>query len=237
MRKYVLVFMLCSVAGGCASTKVFMGSYDSVKITVSTNQAQMTAKNFPYETRLSGKEVEKKLVGKPTSVLEDEADNDGCETGDTQGKLHVTIVCSDESLIKELSNNFYKSGFTFEKRFHKPSRESTVISEVIIYPKRKVITDTKEEYHLIEFETMGGLSGGTHRLFVKEPLAFLFKLKKIKNEIKTITMFITYSNILKNCNFILKENETILPDSSKLQVLSEIISTIEKPIKVVFTVM
>ena len=83
MRKYILVLVFCLLAVGCVNTKVFMGSYDSVKITVSSDRAQMTAENFPYETRLSGKKVEKKLVGKPTSVLEDETDNDGCETGHT----------------------------------------------------------------------------------------------------------------------------------------------------------
>jgi hypothetical protein len=232
MRKYVLVFMVCLVAVGCANTKVFMGSYDSVKITVSCNQAQMTVENLPYETQSSGEKLERKIS--EGLICVDTTESDSCKTGNTQGKLHVTIVCSDEKLVKELSNIFGKDGFTVNNRFH-GRYKSTSISKVTIYPKRKVITDTKEEYHLIEFETMGDLSCGTHRLFVKEPLAFMFKLKKIKNEIKKITMFITYSNIINNCNFIVKENDIILPDDSKFKVLLEIISTMRKPIKMIFT--
>lgn len=232
MRKYVLVFLVCLGAVGCANTKVFMGSYDLVKITVSGNKAQMTAENFPYETQSSGEKLERKISEEPICV--DTTDSDSCKASNFKGKLQVTIVCSDEGLIRELSNNFYESGFTVEKRFHKPSNKSTIISEVTIYPKRKYTSDTDGDYHVVEFETRGDLSGGTHRLFVKEPLAFMFKLMKIKDKIKKITMLVTYSNIIKNCNFIIKENDAILPDNSKFKVLSKAISTTEKPISVVF---
>lgn len=224
--------MLCPLVIGCGTTKVFMGSYDFVKITVSGNQAQMSAENLPYEVQSSGGKVEKKIFDKP--VLVDKADNNSYEDDSLKDKLHVNFVCSDEKLEKEFSSFFGKDGPIINDRFH-GTYKSTIISKLTIYPKKKVITDTEGEYHLIEFETMGGLSGGTHRLFVKEPLAFMFKLMKIKDEIKKITMLITYSNIIKNCDFIVKENETILPDNSKLQVLSQIITTMKRPIKIIFT--
>lgn len=231
MRKYVLVFMVCLVAVGCANTKVFMGSYDSVKITISGNQAQMTAENFPSETQSLGEKLKRKISAEPICVGTTESDF--CKAGNFKGKLHISIVCSDEKLVKEISSIFGKDGFTIDTRFH-GTYKSSIISKVTVYPKRKHITNTEDEYHLIEFETMGGLSGGTHRLFVKEPLAFMFKLMKTKDEIKKITMLITYSNIIKNCNFFVKEHDIILPDDSKLPVLSKIISTTKKPISVAF---
>lgn len=225
MRKYVLVFMVCLVAVGCASTKVFMGSYDSVKITVSGNQAQMTAENLPYETQSSGEKLERKISEGPICV--DTTESDSCKTGNTQGKLQVTIVCSDENLIRELPNNFSESGFPVEKRLRKPSNKSTIISKVTIYPKRKVITDTKEEYHLIEFETMGGLSGGIHRVLIKDPLVFMFPPENILE----IKMFITHSEYSK----FMAEDITI-PTNVNFQILSNIISTMKKPIKIIFTI-
>ena len=234
MRKYILVFIFCLLAVGCVNTKVFMGSYDSVKITVSSDRAQMTAENFPYETRLSGKKVEKKLVGKPTSVLEDETDNDGCETGDTQGKLHVTIVCSEEKRVKELSSIFGKDGFTIDTRFH-GTYKSSIISKVTVYPKRKGIDDAEGDYHLIEFETKSGLSCGIHRVLVKDPLAFIFLPMNLSADAKEIKMFITPSEYIKDGDFMAKNKTVPIPVDVNFQILSTIISTARTPIKIIFT--
>lgn len=231
MSKLIAVVLFSTFVAGCTSTRVFMGSYDFVKITVSNNQARMSAENFPSEAQSLGEKLERKISEEPICV--DTTDSDSCKASNFKGKLQVIIVCSDEKLEKEFSRIFGEDRFTVDNRFH-GTYKSTIISKVTVYPKRKVITDTEEEYHLIEFETKGGLSGGKHRFFVKEPLAFMFKLMKIKDEIKRVTMLITYSNIIRNCNFIVKENDIILPDNSKLQVLSKIISATKKPISIVF---
>ncbi|HHT9122700.1 MAG TPA: hypothetical protein ACFYEF_07500 [Candidatus Wunengus sp. YC63] len=225
MKKYILVFMFCLVAAGCVNTKVFMGSYDSVKITVSANQAQMTAENFPSEVQLSGGKLERKISEEPICV--DTTDSDSCKASNFKGKLQVTIVCSDENFTKEFSKYFCKGEFTVEQKFHKPSNESIIISEVTIYPKRKVITDTEGEYHLIEFETMGGLNRGTHKVLVRDPLVFVFLPEVISADTEEIKLFLSYSGHIK-------DNTEIIPVYINIQALSKIISVMRKSIKVIF---
>lgn len=226
MNKHMLVFILCSLAIGCGNTKVFMGSYDSVKITVSNDQARMSAENFPSETQSLGEKLERKISEEPICV--DTTDSDSCKASNFKGKLQVTIVCSDENLIRELSNNFCRNGFTVEKRFHKPFKESTVISEVTIYPKRKDTSDTDGDYHIIKFETKEGLSGGIHRVLIKDPLVFMFPPENILG----IKMFVTHSEYSK----FMAEDITI-PTNVNFQILSNIISTMKKPIRIIFTEM
>lgn len=232
----MLVFILCSLAIGCGSTKVFMGSYDSVKITVSGDHAQMSAENFPSEARLIDGILEKKIAGDSYVIQKDKSDNSFCEYSKHKHPLHVSIICSDENLIKEFSDDFYKSGFTIEKRFYKPYKASTIISKVTIYPKRKGSRNLEDEYHLIIFETMDELAGGTHRVLVKGPLAFIFWPMEIATNTKEVKMFITHSRDMKNSKFVVKDSTVIVPIILKLQVLSKTISTMKKPIKIIFTV-
>ena len=235
MRKYILVFIFCLLAVGCVNTKVFMGSYDSVKITVSSNRAQMTAENFPYEVQLSREKLERKISEEPIYVDTTESDSCKARASNFNGKLHVTIVCSDENLTREFSNIFYKSGFTVEQKFHKPSNESIIISEVTIYPKRKGIDDAEGDYHLIEFETKGGLSCGIHRVLIKDPLAFIFLPMNLSADAKEIKMFITPSEYIKDGDFMEKNKTVPIPVDVNFQILSTIISTARTPIKIIFT--
>lgn len=233
MNKHILVFMFCSLATGCASTKVFMGSYDSVKITVSDNQAQMSAENFPYEVQSSGGKVEKKIFDKPVFI--EKADNDSYGNDNFKGELHVNIVCSDENLTREFSKYFCKGGFTIGKRFHKPGKESTVISEVTIYPKRKDRNHSNCEYHLITFKTTGELNRGTHRVQVKGPLAFVFLSETVSADTEEIKLFITHSEYIKDSKLAIKDKTAVTPFNANIQIVSEIISTTKKPIKIIFT--
>jgi hypothetical protein len=210
-----------------------MGSYDLVKITVSHNQAEMVTENLSYETNIINGKLERKINESPVFILSDEVNNSTPEYANVKSKLHVNIVFPDKNLRRELPGHPYGEGFTIGKRFHKPYKDSIVISKVTIHPKRKYNDYLLGEYHLIMFETMGELTGGTHRVLVKDPLAFTFLPFKANRN--GITMLICSSENIESNNFLFNDSNKDLPVNLSLQVLSKIISTTKKPIKIIFT--
>ena len=219
---------------GCSSTRIFLGSYDSVKFAVSPNQARMLVKNFTYETRLCNGRPEKKLVENSVSLSDDSDMSSVSETiGDT---LHVNIVCPDENLTEEISDSFHKNGFIIGKRFRKPKENCKTISKVTIYPKRRDRNYAEDGYRLVTFETMGGLSGGTHRVLVKEPLVLVLCPPNITANTKQINVSITHSGFMYDRKFVIGDSVPIIPITENIQTLSKIISTTQKPIKIIFTV-
>ncbi len=233
MNKYIFILLLSSLAAGCANTKVFMGSYDSVSITVSREQAEIVAENLSYETHLINGKLERKINESPVYILSDEVNNSTPEYANVKIRLHINIVSPDKNLRRELSGQPYGEGFTIGKRFHKPYKDSIVISKVTIHPKRKYNDYLSGEYHLIMFETMGELTCGTHRVLVKDPLVFTFLPFKANSN--GITMLICSSENIESNNFLFNDSNKDLPVNLSLQAISKIISTTKKPIKIIFT--
>ncbi len=233
MNKHVLVLLFFWLIIGCSNTRVFMGSYDLVKITVFPNQAEMVAENLSYETHLINGELERKISESPVYILSDEVNNNTPEYANGKSKLHVNIVSPDKNLRRELSGHPYGEGFTIGKKLYKLYKDSIVISKVTIHPKRKYNDYLSGEYHLIIFETMGELTGGTHRVLVKDPVAFTFLPFKANSN--GITMLICSSENIESNNFLFNDSNIVLPVDLSLQVLSEIISTTKKSIKIMFT--
>lgn len=227
MNKYVSALLFSGLLVGCSSTRVLLGSYDSVSITVSREQTEMVAENLPSETHLINGNISRKINETPNSKLWTIIDP---ENGNSE--LKVNIISSDRNLRKAFSDNFNNERMVIEKRFHKP-KDSTIILKVTIHPKRKYHDESAGEYHLITFEAKNGLTGGSHMVLVNDPLAFTFPQTEPTN-VKAI--YISHCGFIKDGKFILKDNKTILPINVTLQALSKSISTMKKPIKIIFTV-
>ncbi|MFQ5965096.1 MAG: hypothetical protein ACE5KZ_12535 [Candidatus Scalinduaceae bacterium] len=231
MNKHIFIFLLCLLVTGCANTKVFMGSYDSVSITVSRERAEIVAENLPYETHMVNGKLERKIIGSSIFISDDEVNNKTPEYANVKGKLHVNIISSDENQRRALSVGFNNNGVIIEKSFHKPAN-SKIISKVTIHPKRKYHDNLAGEYHLITFQTMGGLTGGSYRILVKDPLSFTFP----STDTEAKTMYIRHYGNIKNGKYVVNDIKTVLPLNLTLKVLSKTISTMKKPIKIIFTV-
>lgn len=233
MINIITTALFCLLVVGCGSTSVFMGDYDSVEIVVSDNQATMTAENLPCEAQLEKGRLGKKVIG--NHVFESQgnnpADNSCPALNSFKGKLHVNIICSDETVEKKFSDDFYKeTGIGL----YKPDRGAEIISEVTIYPKMKGAHDLEDYYHLIKFVTRGELIGGTHRVLVKDPLAFKF-LSANTTTVDKIKLVIAHSGNIEDEQFVVNDSKVAAPVNLELRVLSETISTTKKPIKIIFT--
>ncbi len=226
MNKHVLALLCIWIVIGCSSTRVFLGSYDSVSITVSREQAKMVAENLPSETHLTNGNISRKINEASNSKL---CNNIGPENEGSE--LKASIISSDKDLRKALSDNFNNERVVIEKRFYKP-RDSTIISEVTIHPKRKYHNESADEYYLITFEAKNGLVGGSHMVLINDPLAFTFP----QTEANVKTLYISHCGNIKDSKFIVKDDKTILPINVTLQILSKSISAMKKPIRIIFTV-
>lgn len=224
----ILAMFLCLSFVGCGSTRAFMGSYDMVKIDVYGDHAKMSAENIPFDAKFNkGKLVKKNNL----ETVFDLNDSSQSEDKDIKGNLRVHIICSEKNLRKEISDKcFQEDGVSFKE----PDKKS-IIAEVIVYPKKKAHDDSGGMYHEILFKTRGEFAVGTHRVFVKDPIAFTFWPTNIKDATKNITMIITHSGVIEDCKFVVKDG-AVLPINVQLQLVSEIISTIKKPIKIIFTI-
>lgn len=234
-NKSLFLSLIILFVFGCGSTKVFMGSYDLVKITVSDSQATMSAENLPHETLCHDGMPERKVI-EGCSVVDGTPGSNAPASGSRHPILHVNIVCPDEELRNEFFDNFYKEGFTLEKRFHKHHESSRIISEITIHPKRRCPDCPDGEYHTITFRTMGGLCAGSHRVLVEDPLAFAFQPANVTPETNEITMVITNAKNIKGGKFVVKGDTAGSPMDRMLQVLSQIISNAKRPVKILFTV-
>lgn len=217
INKITVVALVCLVFIGCGSTRVYMGSCEYVKITVSSEQATMLAENLP-EKGIAGCLQEKGTIQRDDKVIED--------------RVCVYMESSDEDAEKKILNNVR----CVEVNFKKPDGDFKIISEVIIYPKRSSPTNPPSAYHEILFRTKGGLTIGTHRILVSDPLAFTFCRGGGKDS-QVIEMHITHPVAITNGKLIVSDKESVFPIHMQLQILSQIISSTRKPIKVIFVKM
>lgn len=237
MNKHVLVPFFFWLIIGCSNTRVFMGSYDSVSITVSRKQAEIVAENYPSETHFINGNTERKLLNEdPHTVL----CNDSIDREIENGGLRVNIICPDKNLIKTLSDNFNNDRVVIEKRFHKP-KDSTIISVVTIYPKKKYYDESAGECHLVTFKTKKRLADGSHRVLIKTPLVFTFLPdRKIcssgQADTSLRTVYISHCGNTEDGKNVVNDNKTSLHDNVTLLVLSKSISTMKKPVKITFAV-
>lgn len=199
---------------GCGVTRVFMGNYDYVKITVSQDQAVMSAEN------LSEKDVQ-------GCLQKDDVTSSGKKT--INSDVYVYLESSEEKTKNELMDNVHCVAVDLKK----PVGHFRVISEVIIYPRQKSSTDPDKSCHEILFKTKEGLDIGSHSILVKDPLAFTL-CKVVKKGENTIEMYITNTDSINGNKLVIEDKESIFPATIQLQILSQIISTTRKPIRVIF---
>lgn len=213
-KSIFIVLLPCILIPGCGGTRVFMGSYEYVKVVVSRDQAVMTAENLSEES-LPGHLQKKSNASFREKTIDD--------------NVYVYLESSDEKTRNELLNNVHCVAVDLKK----PASNFKIISEVIIYPKRKSSTDPEKTYHEIVFKTKDGLDIGSHSILVRDPLAFTL-CRSTNNDEKAIEMHITHSDRVKDNKLVIEYKETIFPAKIQLQVLSQIISTTRKPIRVIF---
>lgn len=203
-----------ALASGCGGTRIFMGSYDYVKIAVSQDQAVMSAENF------SGNGVQ-------GCFQENDVVSHGAKMVD--GDVYVYLESSDENTKTNLMDNVHCVAVDWGK----PAGNYSIISEVIIFPSRKSSTEPEKSYHEILFKTKDGLDIGSHSILVKDPLAFTL-CRGARNSEKSVEMHIANSDSIKDNKLVIKDSESIFPAIIELQILSQIISTARKPIRVIF---
>lgn len=199
---------------GCGGTRIFMGSYDYVKIAVSQDQAVMSAEN------ISEKGVQGCFQNDDVTSFREKT---------IDGDVYVYLESADEKTKTELMDNMHCVAIDLKK----PAGNFSIISEVIIYPKRKSSTDPGKAYHEILFKTKEGLNIGSHSILVRDPLAFTL-CRSAKNGEKSVEMHITNSDSIKDNKLVTEDKEAIFPAKIQLQILSQIISTTGKPIRVIF---
>ena len=199
-----------ALMSGCGGTRIFMGSYDYVKIAVSQDQAVMSAENF------SGIGVQGCFQEKDVAP---------CGEKMIDGDVYVYLESSDAGLMDNVTCVAVDLG--------KPKGNYSIISEVIIYPSQKSSTEPGKWYHEILFKTKDGLDIGSHSILVKDPLAFTL-CRGAMNSGKSIEMHITNSESIQCDKLVIKDKESIFPATIELQILSQIISSARKPIRVIF---
>mgnify|MGYP000141493393 CR=1 FL=1 len=233
MKRYELALLLTLVFTGCFSNRVFMGDYDLAKITISHEQVEIVVENYPYEASMASGILQKEIADNFEFKLLNEPNSTLTEGAKDKREININIVCSDKRTRDELLESFSSNRIVIEKRFHKPA-DSTVITKVAIHPGSK-LHGLDGKYHLVTFETKGELVGGDHRVLVKDPLAFSFAhLESVSNK-NQVTMLIKRYIDNKYGNIALRDRTSILPFSITFQVLSQSISTMKKPIKIIFT--
>ena len=233
MKQYELVLLLTLMFTGCLSTRVFMGDYDLARITVSHEQAEIVVENFPYEASMVGGILQREIAADFVFKLSNELNINLTEEAKDKGEININIVCSDKRTRDELLESFSSNRIVIEKRFHTPA-DSTIIAKVTIQPGSK-FHGLDGKYHLVTFETKGELLGGDHSVLVKDPLAFSFApLETVSNK-NQVTMLINRYIDNKHSNITLRDSDSILPLNLSFQLLSKSISTMRKPIKIIFT--
>ena len=239
MTKTSLILFCLLTVTGCTNTRVFIGNYDLVEIAVSDNQAKMVAENLPHKIQLQNGSTKRKIIGGHVSKKENNQRNNNSNPAhkDMKGEIHVSIICSDKDFKKEFIDGFHKSGFAVEKRFHSPYKKARIISEVIIAPKEKGHDSMEGKYyHTITLKTRGKLNSGTHRVLVEDPLAFIFLPANIVKDTTEVEMLITHPEYIEDYKHALENNTAIIPPNSGLQILSKMISSMKKSIRIVFTI-
>jgi len=234
MKRYEYALLLTLVFTGCFSSRVFMGEYDLAKITVSHEQAEIVVENFPYEVCMVSGILQMEIADDFVFKLANEFNSNLTERAKNKSEININIVCSDKRTRDGLLERFSNNRIVIEKRFHKPA-DSTIMAKVTIHPGSK-FHGLDGRYHLVTFETKGELFGGDHRVLVKDPLAFTFApLESVSNK-NQVTMLINRYMDNKHGNIALRDSGSILSSNITFQVLSKSISTMKKPIKIIFTI-
>ncbi|MBC8549668.1 MAG: hypothetical protein H8D23_08445 [Candidatus Brocadiales bacterium] len=210
-----------------------MGHYDTAMITVSQQQAEMVVENLPFESSMVEGRLERNIGDDLSFILSNRPESNFAEDGNIRGETNVNIVCSDKHIRKELLEAFSSNRVVIEKRFHKPT-DSAVVAKVTIHQGSK-FHGLEGKYHLVTFETKGELVGGDHRVLVKDPLTFTFIPLNSVGAANKVTLLISRYEDNKKGKIALKDSALILPLNITVQVLSKSISTMKKPIRIIFT--
>ena len=236
MKRYALVplLLLSWQFAGCSSTRVFMGNYDLAKITVSHEQAEIVVENLPYEANIVSGKLHREITDDFAFKLSNKPNRNLTEEAKDKSEISVNIVCSDKRTRDQLLENFSSNLIVIKKSLHKLT-DSIIMAKVTIHPCSK-FNGLDGKYHLVTFETKGELVGGDHRVLVKDPLAFSFAHLESASNINHVTMLISRCLDEKYGNIVLRDRDSILPLSITFQVLSKSISTMKRPIKIIFTI-